>query len=98
MQKVESALTVDSRNEPLAQFYKAYRHENGLGDTKPVKSESKLSKSEDIAMNKSGKVVTWEQSSITVGPATFEFNRTLRVPDDAANYALPPVRSVDGNR
>jgi len=97
MQKVASALTVDSRNEPLAHFYKAYRHENGLGGTKPVKSESKLRESEDSAMNKSGEVVTWEQSSITVGPATFEFNRTLRVPDDAANYALPPVRSVDGN-
>jgi len=98
MQKVGSALTVDSRDEPLAHFYRAYRHENGLGVTKPVKSESKLSKWEDTAMNKSGKMVTWDQSSIAVGPARFKFNRTLRVPDDAANYALPPVRSVDGNR
>ena len=101
MQKVASALTFDSRNEPLAQFYKAYRRENGLRVTKPVASESRLKKSEDCGWAEhkdlSKELVRWEQSSITVGPATFNFNRTLRVPDDAVNYALPPVCSVEGD-
>ena len=92
------ALTFNSRNEPLAHFYKAYRCENGLGGTKPVASESRLRKSEECAWAPQNKVlVKWEQSSITVGPATFNFNRTLRVPDDAINYALPPVCSVEGD-
>ena len=96
MQKVVNALTSDFRNEPLAHFYKAYRRENGLGRTKPAASESRLRKSEDSGWEPQSKeMVKWEQSSITVGPATFNFNRTLRVPDDAVNYALPPVRSVE---
>ena len=96
MQKVASALTFDSRNEPLAHFYKAYRRENGLRVTKPVASESRLKKSEGYGwVSQSKELVTWEQSSITVGPATFSFNRTLRVPDDAVNYVLPPVCSVE---
>ena len=100
MQKVADALTFDSRNEPLAHFYKAYRRENGLGVTKPMASESRLEKSEghgwasDEDLGK--EPIRWEESSITVGPATFNFNRTLRVPDDAVNYALPPVRPVEG--
>ena len=93
-----NVLTFDPRNEPLAHFYKAYRRENGLGGTKPVASESHLEKSEGCGLaSQSKELVKWEQSSITVGPATFNFNRTLRVPDDATNYALPPVRSVEGH-
>ncbi|KAJ7602956.1 hypothetical protein DFH06DRAFT_1350776 [Mycena polygramma] len=30
------------------------------------------------------------ESTITVGPVQFSFNRTLRVPDDTVDYALPP--------
>ena len=98
MQKMAGVLTLDSRNEPLAHFYKAYRRENGLGGTKSVASESRLEESEGCGWaSQSKKMVTWEQSSITVGPATFNFNRTLRVPDDAVNYALPPVRSIEGD-
>src|ERR1700753_3607819 len=101
MQKVADALTFDSRNEPLAHFYKAYRRENGLCGTKSVASESHLEKSKGCGWashkDKSTELVRWEQSSITVGPATFNFNRTLRVPDDAVNYALPPVRSIEGD-
>ena len=98
MQKMAGVLTLDSRNEPLAHFYKAYRRENGLGGTKSVTSESRLEESEGCGWaSQSKKMVTWEQSSITVGPATFNFNRTLRVPDDAVNYALPPVRSIEGD-
>ena len=98
MQKVANALTFDIRNEPLAHFYKAYRRENGLGGAKPVASESRLRKSKDCGLeSQSKKLVRWEQSSVTVGPAKFNFNRTLRVPDDAVNYALPPVRSVEGD-
>ena len=101
MQKVEDALTFDSRNEPLAHFYKAYRRENGLSGTKPMASESHLRKSKHFGWasheDKCKELFRWEQSSITVGPATFNFNRTLRVPDDAVNYALPPVCSVEGD-
>ena len=101
MQKVANVLIFDSRNEPLVHFYKMYRRENGLGGTKPVASESCLKKSEGHAWaspkDQSKEPVRWERSSITVGPATFNFNRTLRVPDDAVNYALPPVRSVEGD-
>ena len=101
MQKVADALTFDSRNEPLAHFYKAYRREHGLGGTKSVASESHLEKIEDsgrvLHKDNSEGLVRWEQSSITVGPAKFNFNRTLRVPDDAINYVLPPVRSVEGD-
>ena len=101
MQKVADALTFDSRNEPLAHFYKAYRRENGLGGTKSVASESRLKESEGCGWPSDedlGKEpIRWEESSITVGPATFNFNRTLRVPDDAVNYALPPGRSIEGD-
>jgi hypothetical protein len=97
MQKVSNALKLDPRNEPLAHFYKAYRRENGLGDTKPVTSESRLAKRMDCGWSSQSKeLVKWERSSIVLGPATFNFNRTLRVPDDAINYALPPVRSAEG--
>ena len=93
-----NVLTFDSRNEPLAHFYKAYRRENGFGGTKSMASKSHLEKSERRGLaSQSNELVKWEQSSITVGPATFNFNRTLRVPDDAVNYALPPVRSVEGD-
>jgi hypothetical protein len=104
MQKVANVLTLYSRNEPLAHFYKSYRRENGLGGTKSVTSQSRLEKSEGHGWlsyedheDPTKEPVKWEQSSITVGPATFKFNRTLRVPDDAVNYALPPVRSVEGD-
>ena len=101
MQEVANALTFDSRDEPLAHFYKVYRRENGFGGTKPMASESSLKKSEECGWvpheDLSKELVKWEQSSITVGPATFNFNRTLRVPDDAVNYALPPVCSVEAS-
>jgi hypothetical protein len=98
MQKVVNPLTFDSRNEPLVHFYKAYRRENGLGVTKSVASESHLKKSRGCGWSSEDEVfVEWERSTITVGPAEFNFNRTLRVPDDAVSYALPPVRSVEGD-
>ena len=98
MQKVVKILTFDSRNEPLAHFYKAYRRENGLGDTKPVASHSRLWKSEGYSWASHEDLSKQPvRSSINVGLATFNFNRTLRVPDDAVNYALPPVRCVEGD-
>ncbi|KAH8797989.1 hypothetical protein DL96DRAFT_1688225 [Flagelloscypha sp. PMI_526] len=45
------------------------------------------------AVKKGCHVVHWQDHSISVGPAQFKFNRTLRVPDDATSYALPPVRA-----
>ncbi|KAJ6588409.1 hypothetical protein B0H19DRAFT_1248072 [Mycena capillaripes] len=63
--------------EPLAQYYKDYRRHHGLAPPPRVSSESFLE-------------TNWYDSTITAGPAKFRFNRTLRVPDNATNYALPP--------
>ncbi|KAJ7625032.1 hypothetical protein DFH06DRAFT_1104309, partial [Mycena polygramma] len=60
--------------EPLAKYYKDYRRHHGLAPAARSSSESRFKGAD----------------TITVGPAQFTFNRTLRVPDDAENYALPP--------
>ncbi|KAE9410927.1 ubiquitin-domain-containing protein [Gymnopus androsaceus JB14] len=63
-------------NDPLAQYYKDYRRYHGLS---PVASSS------ESIVSKKG-----DETAVTVGRARFQFNRTLRVPDDATKYALPP--------
>jgi len=39
---------------------------------------------------KNRREVSYDESRITTGPAKIQFHRTLRVPDDAKNYLLPP--------
>jgi hypothetical protein len=78
--------------EPLAQYYKDYRRHHGRAPTARSSSESSLETVDNHAYDiKKAKSVQWNESTITVGPAQFNFKRTLRVPDDADNYALPPV-------
>ncbi|KAH8818836.1 hypothetical protein DL96DRAFT_1560353 [Flagelloscypha sp. PMI_526] len=65
----------------------AYRRYHGLApNTKSC--DSKIS-SRDFNAHKNDSMVTWKDSSISIGAATFKFHRTLRVPDDATSYALP---------
>jgi hypothetical protein len=79
-------------NEPLAQYYKDYRRHHGRAPTVKSSSESSFKTDNKEAYDyKKSKLMQWNNSTITVGPAQFTFNRTLRVPDNANNYALPPV-------
>ncbi|KAJ6588408.1 hypothetical protein B0H19DRAFT_1248071 [Mycena capillaripes] len=77
--------------EPLAQYYKAYRRHHGRIPAVKSISESNFKTVDKKAYDsKNQKTVEWNNSTITVGPARFAFNRTLRVPDNAENYSLPP--------
>ncbi|KAF7366532.1 Ubiquitin-like domain-containing protein [Mycena sanguinolenta] len=77
--------------EPLAKYYKDYRRYHGLTPTARSSSESSVDTVETCVYDaKKGKYLRRNDSTVTVGPATFKFNRTLRVPDNAQNYALPP--------
>ncbi|KAH8818837.1 hypothetical protein DL96DRAFT_1684418 [Flagelloscypha sp. PMI_526] len=77
-------------NEPLVSWFKAYRRYHGLAPNNTKSSDSTISSQDSSAIDpKTHSVVTWKDSSITIGAATFRFNRTLRVPDDATSYALP---------
>ncbi|KAJ6481744.1 hypothetical protein C8R45DRAFT_1215572 [Mycena sanguinolenta] len=70
-------------DEPLAQYYKNYRrqHHGRVSEGKSSSSSVTTKYDEDDGST---------ESTITAGPAKFNFNRTLRVPDNASNYALPP--------
>ncbi|KAF7366514.1 hypothetical protein MSAN_00908600 [Mycena sanguinolenta] len=71
-------------NEPLAQYYKNHRrHHHGRVSEGKSSSSSLTTKYDENDGS--------TESTITVGPAKFNFNRTLRVPDNASNYALPPT-------
>ncbi|KAF8208336.1 hypothetical protein K438DRAFT_1813838 [Mycena galopus ATCC 62051] len=76
--------------EPLAQYYKEYRRHHGLASGAKSSSESSFETTNKQAFDKNDKFVQWNNSTIMAGPARFNFNRTLRVPDNATNYALPP--------
>ncbi|KAJ6481681.1 hypothetical protein C8R45DRAFT_309655 [Mycena sanguinolenta] len=77
--------------EPLAQYYKDYRRHHGRASGAKSSSESSTETVNKEAFdNKKGQLVGWDDCTIKVGPARFHFNRTLRVPDNASTYALPP--------
>ncbi|KAH8818840.1 hypothetical protein DL96DRAFT_1431116, partial [Flagelloscypha sp. PMI_526] len=76
-------------NEPLVSWFKAYRRYHGRAPNAKSSNSRMSSRNSDAYNPKNGSMMTWEESSITVGAATFSFNRTLRVPDDATSYALP---------
>ncbi|KAH8823682.1 hypothetical protein DL96DRAFT_1615217 [Flagelloscypha sp. PMI_526] len=78
-------------NERLVTWYKAYRRHHHLCPERKGSSDSSISTRTTEAWDpKKNSTVKWTDSSISVGDATLKFNRTLRVPDDATNYALPP--------
>ncbi|KAH8813835.1 hypothetical protein DL96DRAFT_505647 [Flagelloscypha sp. PMI_526] len=78
-------------NEPLVSWYKAYRRTVGLAPQATNSSDSEIRYTGILNVNQDGSTLYQQNDLITVGAATFTFNRTLRVPDDAKSYALPPA-------
>ncbi|KIM75941.1 hypothetical protein PILCRDRAFT_826774 [Piloderma croceum F 1598] len=78
-----------SRNQPLVDYFKQYRSYHKLSS--PSRQSKSILNSEKLErLGKTGSVVSYRESAIVVGPAKIQFHRTLRVPDDAKNYLLPP--------
>ena len=84
-------------DQSLADYFKQYRAFHGFllpkfeGDSKATittRGETRY----DAKSKSTDKFVRYEESTVEVGPATLKFQRTLRVPDNAKNYLLPPVR------
>ena len=67
-----------SSTQTLADYFKAYRSFHKLLERKPP-SSSKICLSYE------------KEHYVQIGPAKLKFNRTLRIPDDAKEYLLPPV-------
>lgn len=79
-----------NRNQTLVDWFKHYRSYHGLLSSK----KSGINLNQTTGVPKAG---TWstarnEGSTVHLGPANFQFHRTLRVPDDSKTYLLPPVR------
>jgi hypothetical protein len=68
-----------SRTQTFAEYFKAYRTYHKLLNRK----ESSISRIR-LCNNK--------EPCVEVGSASLKFHRTLRIPDDAEEYFLPPVR------
>ncbi|KAK7038015.1 ubiquitin-like domain-containing protein [Favolaschia claudopus] len=78
-------------DEPLVQYYKNYRRHHGFSATNKTSSQSSVETTTKKAWDDKKNIeVEWNTSTISVGPAKFNFNRTLRVPDNAKTYSLPP--------
>jgi len=84
-------------DQSLADYFKQYRAFHGFLPPK-LEGESKATITTreetryDAKSKSTDKFVEYEESTVKVGPATLKFQRTLRVPDNAKNYLLPPVR------
>ena len=83
-------------DQSFADYFKHYRAFHGFVSPKlGGESKATITRHEEIrhdAKSKSkDKFVQYEESIVKVGPATLNFQRTLRVPDNAQNYLLPPV-------
>ncbi|KAF7366538.1 hypothetical protein MSAN_00911100 [Mycena sanguinolenta] len=77
-------------DESLAQYYKNYRRHHGRAPAAKSSSESSAEIVNEASGKRQGQFVGWESSTIEVGPARFDLQRTLRVPDDKTIYSLPP--------
>lgn len=84
-------------DQSFADYFKQYRAFHGFLSPK-LEGESKATITTrgetryDVKSKSTDKFVQYEESTVKVGPATLKFQRTLRVPDNAKNYLLPPVR------
>ncbi|KAJ6481682.1 hypothetical protein C8R45DRAFT_1215525 [Mycena sanguinolenta] len=58
--------------------------------TKTSSESSVRTINEEACDEKKSQFVNWDKSTIKVGPANFDFKRTLRVPDNAKTCDLPP--------
>lgn len=82
------------REQTLTEYFREYRAYHGL---LPPRSTSKSMINTVKQMryvtgsNSINKFVEYKESTVAVGPAKLKFHRTLRVPDNARNYLLPPV-------
>lgn len=79
-------------DQSLAEYFKEYR---AFHDLLPHKSKSiaQVTKQTHTRydVESEDKTVTYDESTVKIGPANLKFHRTLRVPDNAKNYLLPPV-------
>lgn len=76
---------------PLTEYFKEHRAFHGFMQ-RQGESTSSISKERRVRHDgKSDKFVEYEESTIKVGPTSLKFQRTLRVPDNAKKYLLPPV-------
>jgi hypothetical protein len=81
------------RDQPLVDYFKNYRTQHGLIPRTDSRSTVKAHE-EHRHDTKKAQSVYWEETSINAGPAKLRFFRTLRVPDNAKKYLLPPVGIV----
>ncbi|KAK7019924.1 hypothetical protein R3P38DRAFT_2971295 [Favolaschia claudopus] len=83
----ELQINVDQR---LVQYYKEFRRHHGRNVGRKSSSVSSLATDDRQARDKHKNAsVSYRTNTITVGPATFSFNRTLRITDDATDHGLP---------
>jgi hypothetical protein len=71
-----------SSTQTLAEYFKVYRSYHQLLDQRPSESTSRI------------RVSSRGEQYVQVRNAAFVFRRTLRVPDDANEYLLPPVSNL----
>ena len=84
------------RDQPLIDYFKNYRTQHGLvqrADTNQCRSTVNAHQERRIDKKKD-QSVHWEEATINAGPANLRFFRTLRVPDNADKFLLPPVGIV----
>lgn len=83
-------------DQSLAEYFKKYRAVHGFllpkGDSKSTITTTGHTRF-DVKSKLTHQFVHYEESTVKVGPASLKFQRTLRVPDNAKNYLLPPVRA-----
>ena len=84
------------RDQPLIDYFKKYRAQHGLLQRAgPNQCRSTVNARQEHRMDgKKEEFVQWEEAAINAGPAKLRFFRTLRVPDNADKYLLPPVGIV----
>ena len=85
------------RDQPLVEYFKNYRAQHGLLPQRLDQNQSCStvhSQNETRHDVKNTRSVSWKEETIHAGPAKLRFFRTLRVPDNADKYLLPPVSTV----
>ena len=84
------------RDQPLIDYFKKYRTQHGLLQrADPNQCCSTVNAHQELRNDtKKTQFVNWTETSIKAGPAKLRFFRTLRVPDNADKYLLPPVGIV----
>ena len=85
-----------TRDQPLIDYFKNYRTQHGLLQrADPNQCHSTVNAHQEYRNDtKKAQPVQWEEAAINAGPAKLRFFRTLRVPDNAEKYLLPPVGIV----